>query len=146
MRVFLCVNRGLGLELMKSGQKANKMEHTLLVYTQKTMAIKAFQDSSRKYIRNFIKNSVKEGGRGRFQVMLFLMDIPYKNLTYVSGEEPDPYTTEYDPSMETIHLFPVKKFEYNQILSVESLFFYIDKKKRLRHKRTPALLPLMDRQ
>lgn len=131
MRVYLCVNRGLGLRMLASFNKVSQTFPIAKVYTQKKEALKEYQRKGRETIKESIDKSIDH----RHQIMIFLLDIPDKYLKYESGEMLDPYTTEYDSRINTIYSVPTKIINHSQILSVESVHFHI-KETRLRYKRT----------
>ena len=78
MRVYLCVDRGQGLTMWRSMPKQRK---DFVVHTQKKTAIKNY-----KNIINVREDIVKSNSKQK-NVMIYLLDIPYKYLEYISGDE-----------------------------------------------------------
>ena len=105
------------------------------VFTQKKVAIDTFKTRNREYIRD----SLKKTNSNKFPVMILLMDIPEKELKYLAGDELDPYTTEYDLSMDTEYEYNFDRFVTKYILEVESKYFYINKT-RLKIRRLWSIL------
>lgn len=134
MRVFMCINRELGLEVLKNPTKAIvDSARKLNLCTQKQETLKLFQNASRDYIRKSLKKSCDN----KFPVIILSLDIPCSELTYVSGDRLDPYTTEYDFNMDTIYSYDISRFKHDYIISVESWYFYLNKT-RLKYKKVLA--------
>lgn len=122
----------MGLELLKTTKHTKS---NCIVCTQKQIAFKQFKGS---ITTEYIRESLGKTTNNKFPVMMFLLDIPDRNLVYVSGDELDPYTTEYDSKMDTRYSFNLQKFKNADILSVESWHFYLGKT-RLKCKKILTL-------
>lgn len=144
MKVYLCVNRGLGQQILcgkvareiSTSPEIAKELSAYSVYFRKKDALKNYQRKAREYIRSKLKER-----RASEPVMLFLMDIENIHLTYASGQRLDAYVTEYYPDRDTEFLLPIKKIKIGNILSIETWMYFLDKNKRLRYKRVHALIP-----
>lgn len=146
MKVFLCVNRGLGQQIL-CGKVAREISmrpeiakelsaHS--VYFRKKDALRSF---STKEARKYLRSKLKEK-RVREPVMLLLLDIERESLRYVSGDRLDPYIPEYHPQkMDTEFSVSIKKIKIDNILSMETWVYFLDKNKRLKYKRAQTLIP-----
>lgn len=142
MRVYLCVNRELGLLIMQEKRFKHKESLTCPVYTQKKKAIKAFPQE--KEMRKNIRERLTKNHLLRIPVIIFLLDISEKYLTYISGDRLDPYTTEYSLEMDTEFSLPIKRINVQDILSLETTkVFFLDKHNRLKCKKALSILPRM---
>lgn len=147
MKVYLCVNRGLGQQILcgkvareiSTSPEIAKELSAYPVYTKKRKSLKKYPQKARGYIRDKLKQK-----RAREPVMLFLLDIQDTNLIYTSGDRLDPYTTEYYPDkMDTEFSLSIKKIKVDNILSMETWVYFLDKNKRLKWKRASTLIPII---
>lgn len=133
MRVYLCMNQSQGLTMWRTGLKNLAFK----VYTQKQEAIKAYKNTNNERIKEKISSSPY----GKYPIIVFLLDIPDKDLKYISGDELEPIITEYTGKENIVYELVPKKININEILSYEVWHYYI-RNKRLKHKRTRFLYPL----
>lgn len=128
MRIYICITRGQGLELLK---KTTQGVH--YAYTNKQRAIREFRQRHAGYIRDCINKEQY----GKFSVMLFSLDVPDEKLIYYSGDELEPFITEYDLKMDTVFLYDLKNHRNDEIISMESWYYRIHKN-RLKPKKEIA--------
>ena len=137
MRVYLCVNRELGLRIMEG--KMAKKSIVCPVYTQKKRAVKAYIQE--KEVRKDIRERLTENHLLKIPLILFLLDISEKHLTYISGDLLDPYITEYYPEMDTKFSLPIKKMKTHDILGLDTYVLFLDKHNRLKRKKILSVIP-----